>query len=279
MGEESITNRIVNARHKIGSALQTDDLGLAKNYVQKGIRELSDIIREHPENLAAVFERGRAYDRLRRYNDALPDFDRAIELHPQNAELYNRRGNVKIMLRDIDGANADYLKAYGLKKNPKYLTNIGITIMAKVREKIAQNIANTWEKKTSKMVEDAIKLYTKAIETDPYNWVPFLNRGNAYEMIHEYDTAIRDFTRAIELGAGATAYIARAEVHRLNNDYFEAFEDADSAVGLEPKNPDAYRAMGYAAEKRGFTDMANANFRREEELRTEQQRRAEFLRG
>jgi len=54
---------------------------------------------------------------LKNYDDALLDFDKAVELTPQAAEAYAGRGSLRVLAHDFDGANADLEKA--LQLNPK----------------------------------------------------------------------------------------------------------------------------------------------------------------
>ena len=47
--------------------------------------------------------------------------------------------------------------------------------------------------------DSAIRDYTKAIELDPKFVDAYNNRGLSYDNKKEYDSAIRDYTKAIEL--------------------------------------------------------------------------------
>ncbi len=51
---------------------------------------------------------------------AIKDYDKAIEIDPENAMAYNNRGNVKQYLRDLQGAIQDYDKA--IEIDPNYAT-------------------------------------------------------------------------------------------------------------------------------------------------------------
>ena len=47
--------------------------------------------------------------------EALASFDRAIELHPADAQAHNNRGLTKLKLGDRDGARADFRRALELE--------------------------------------------------------------------------------------------------------------------------------------------------------------------
>ncbi len=51
------------------------------------------------------------YIELRQFTNALASFTRAIDIRPDNAELYFRRGRIYELLGDLDRAEADYIVA------------------------------------------------------------------------------------------------------------------------------------------------------------------------
>ena len=55
--------------------------------------------------------------KLEDYNGAISDFNKAIELDPNNAGAYMNRGNTKIKLKDFYGAISDYTKVIELNPN------------------------------------------------------------------------------------------------------------------------------------------------------------------
>ena len=59
----------------------------------------------------AIDNRGIVKDDLKQYNEAIKDYNQAIELNPQNAEAYSNRGNVKARLKQYTAAIKDYKKA------------------------------------------------------------------------------------------------------------------------------------------------------------------------
>ena len=55
--------------------------------------------------------------KLEDYNGAISDFNKAIEIDPNNAGAYMNRGNTKIKLKDFYGAISDYTKVIELNPN------------------------------------------------------------------------------------------------------------------------------------------------------------------
>jgi len=49
------------------------------------------------------------------YIEALRNFNRAIEIEPENATAYFNKGTVKVKLGDLTGSHNDFLKAFNLR--------------------------------------------------------------------------------------------------------------------------------------------------------------------
>jgi tetratricopeptide (TPR) repeat protein len=78
---------------------------------------------EHPDEntrsvqAAALVERGIERLHAGDYANALADFDRALELDPQNSSAYTHRGLARAALRDYGGALHDYDHALELNEH------------------------------------------------------------------------------------------------------------------------------------------------------------------
>jgi tetratricopeptide (TPR) repeat protein len=96
--------------------------------------------------------------------------------------------------------------------------------------------------------DQAISEFTKAIEINPQNADAYNNRGNAYRKKGQHDLVISDCTRAIEINPGlADAYYNRAVAYDNKGFYDQAISDLDKAIEINPKLPGAYnsRAIAY----------------------------------
>lgn len=60
------------------------------------------------------FERGFVKAHLKKYEEAIEDFTKAIEINPNFAMAYYNRGGVKNLTGDTDGACNDWRKALSL---------------------------------------------------------------------------------------------------------------------------------------------------------------------
>jgi tetratricopeptide (TPR) repeat protein len=76
----------------------------------------------------------------------------------------------------------------------------------------------------------------------------YVNRANTYLSDGQYDQAISECTRAIQLDPNLyIAYINRASAYSLKGQYDLVISDCSAAIQLEPELPLAYlsRGMGY----------------------------------
>lgn len=81
--------------------------------------------------------------------------------------------------------------------------------------------------------EKAISNYTKAIELNPGQAEAYLNRGLAYAVKNNYDMAISDFSQTIKINPKlAQAYNNRAIVYFYKGEYDKAWEDVHKAEEL-----------------------------------------------
>ena len=54
--------------------------------------DYSHVLQLNPALISAYLSRGSAYNKLERFEEALQDFNKVIELDPNNSEAYNNRG-------------------------------------------------------------------------------------------------------------------------------------------------------------------------------------------
>ena len=59
----------------------------------------------------AYYNRGITYNKIGDYNRAIQDYDKAIEIQPDNAKIYYNRGEVLLHLNEMGKAKADLITA------------------------------------------------------------------------------------------------------------------------------------------------------------------------
>src|SRR5262245_53561745 len=76
---------------------------------------------------ATLRHRGDAYVKQHDYDQAIADYDAALQLEQNNPHIYNARGNAYQKKGDYDGAIADYDAAIRIDpRNPLFFHNRGI---------------------------------------------------------------------------------------------------------------------------------------------------------
>ena len=115
-----------------------------------------------------------------RYESATSDFNRAIELTPNDPKVYYRRGDAKHKLEQFESAIADYDRAIELSPDFYY----AYYHRGHTKFKIKQ-------------FESAIVDYDKTIEPTPDCVEPYYYRGLAKFCLSEYHAAIADFSIVI----------------------------------------------------------------------------------
>ena len=76
---------------------------------------------------------------------------------------------------------------------------------------------------------------------DEQFWIGHFNRGSGYRRANDYDKALADFDKAVELNSRfARAYQGRALVHDEQGEDYKAHADLDRAIELDPRDWSAY---------------------------------------
>jgi tetratricopeptide (TPR) repeat protein len=198
-----------------------------------------------PARLASMYnDRGVAKWRLERLEDALADFNKAIEIYPQYASLYNNRGNVLFDLEKTDQALRDFNKAIELL--PGY--GVAYNNRGNVLHELGRN-------------EEAVEDFKRAIAIMPGNAVPYNGRGKAQGMLGRPYTALRYLSRALTLnGKYPAAYRNRAAIHLHLERFEEAIEDYNKVIALSPEDAELYVRRGQAWARSGKSQSAERDF-------------------
>ena len=153
------------------------DKGKIKIYVKLiiiGVNTMDDAKKHFDEGL-------RLYE-LGRYEEAIEEFDKAIELDPNDPDYHYYKGIALYELHKYEEAIEEFDKAIELDPNdPVYHYNKGLALGELHK------------------YEEAIKEFDKAIELNPYNPGYHNGKGLALSELHRYQEAIEEYDKAIEL--------------------------------------------------------------------------------
>jgi tetratricopeptide (TPR) repeat protein len=214
-----------------------------RNYDQ-AIADYNKALEINPESADAYNNRGAAYDKKGNYDQAIADCNKALQINPESAEAYNNRGIAYDGKGNFNQAIADYNKA--LEINPKYAdayNNRGAAYQGKGN------------------YDQAIADCNKALEINPEYAHAYNNRGAAYDMKGNYDQAIADYNEALEINPkDADVYFNRGSAYDNKGNYDQAIADYNEALEIDPKYAKAYNNRGVAYYNKGNNDQAIADY-------------------
>lgn len=143
---------------------------------EEAIADYTRAIELDPAYTAAYVNRGNVYDDMERYEEALADYTRAIELDPALPESYFNRANGYVSLEQYDAAIADYTRA--LELDATY-TN-ALTGRARVYALLER-------------YEESLADYDRALALDPDDVSAYTTRGLTYVALGDLSAAGADF--------------------------------------------------------------------------------------
>lgn len=235
------------------------EMFLADKQYEKATESLTKAIAVKPTS-KLYLDRANAYAAQKKYDVAVSDFSKVIELDPKNADAYNARGNAYLQLDKTDLAIRDINKAIELDP-----TRLGSLL----------ELAKSLEKQMK--YDDAIKIYDAVLASAPKDNASeyFYNRGSLNLLKQDANLAIADATKSLEINPkNAKAFELRCGAFFSLKDYQSATDDCSDAIDLDSNLDNAYiyratvaitltgKLEGQAQDdfNRGYSNMvANAN--------------------
>lgn len=253
------------------------------------------------------------------YKEAIAHYDIAIELEPDMTQAYKARADAKMEIGLLEEGIADQLTAYRFKSVPFQFSNfrkyffwkrgevliLALSLFAKLskillgqrrlfagqgdsKARDAESEADQGSNAKARILyQEAINLFTEAINSDPkvtitYNkrgWVKYLmgqfetEQGNAAEAERLYQEAVDDINSALLLKPKsarirAACYHTRGAAKAGLGDYNGAIEDFSECIRCNPKKALYYHDRGKAKEALNQHEEAIVDFQKAKELDT-----------
>jgi tetratricopeptide (TPR) repeat protein len=145
------------------------------------------------------------------YAQALAEFDDALAAYPDDAYSYNWRGFIHYLMGDMDQAWADMDRAielgesFALVDRAMLYTREGDVVLAIVNYERGMLYYPYYEYTGDaaatypEAFEFFVETYTPIIETYPDDFIALTIRGNAYANLGDYENALADYDRVLEL--------------------------------------------------------------------------------
>ncbi|MFD8599528.1 tetratricopeptide repeat protein [Kitasatospora sp. NPDC059646] len=199
-----------------------------------------------PDQPRALHSRARALVVGQRFEEALADLDRTLELDPDFAAAHATRGETRRLMGRHQEALADFDRAVEL--DPAHSWAVGH------RGETLRELGRH---------EEALADFDRAVALDPdYVWA-HTARGLLHREAGRYEEALAAYGRALELDPDYHwAAAMRAQVHRLTGRHREALADLDRVIELAPDHAWAHAARGDVHRLAGRHQEAVADFDR-----------------
>jgi tetratricopeptide (TPR) repeat protein len=214
----------------------------------KNLPALSGLIEQQAE---IYFYRGNANYAAHNFKDAIQDYDRAIQLNPQLAVAYYKRGLAYAAgLGEYERAIQDFDQAIQIDpQNADAYDDRGLAFRA------------------LKKYEKAFQSFNHAIELNPNDARTYANRGLVYFDMNQFEPALKDFDDAIKLDPYNIAnHMNRGALYLALEQWEQAIQDYDKAIELDPNYPVGYLMRSQAYEHLGNTTKAEADYKKWKEL-------------
>ena len=158
-------------------------------HYQEAIADFDKAVQLNPETLYTYYKRGEAKATLGEHEAAIADFDKAIQLDPEFADSYARKRAVKALKEEETGKKA---------RNPRNLP--GYITRAKQRFSLGEFQASRGNsEKAQELLAAAIEDWTHVIKSTPGDAEAYNGRGLAKLALGAAEGAITDFDKAIEI--------------------------------------------------------------------------------
>jgi protein O-GlcNAc transferase len=221
-----------------------------------------EVLQTQPRDFNALHLLGVIHHQRGQHADALRQIDKALGVNSATADAHNNRGNVLVALKRFDEAVASYGRAITLK--PDYAEAFVGRANALHELKKFEDALDSCEKALAlkpdhaeacynfgnslaalKRFDEALIQYNRAIALKPNNAEVFNNRGGVLQELKQYEAALKDFDKAISLKPDyAEAFnnlgLALAAMRRFD----AAMASYDRAIALKPDYFGAFNNRG-----------------------------------
>jgi protein O-mannosyl-transferase len=216
---------------------------------QTGLNLWSDVIQKYPNAAAAHNNRALLLAATNKYEEALSDYNKALEVLPSYAEAYNNRGVLLMNSKKFAEALNDFNVAINLR--PTYWRayfNKGLLFMSTAQADsaiknydVAIRLNPSYDSYLNKgfvlhnqnRLDEALIEYNRAKDFQPTNPQVHYNIGLIMLAKQKYNEAIQSFSKAIEFNSGyVQAYYNRGMAENLSANKTAACNDFSAAEKL-----------------------------------------------
>jgi len=211
---------------------------------QNAIVDFNKAIQINKKDHQAFANRGKAKDELGDLQGALSDLTKAIELDPENHDYYIHRGNTKLKMKDIAGAIQDCSKSIKLQPEDAALYAHRAGVYQKTGE-----------------LENALEDLSTAIRLSPSYALYYVHKAAILNQQGKIGLAIREMDDALSHEPLNVSYlIVRGKYYLLSNQIQKAIADFEQSVSINPQYHEAYEQLAIVNERQNKLDKALAYY-------------------
>lgn len=226
----SYVNLAMTVRSKIAESV---------SLYKKAIKDYNQAIKLDQKNIVLYFRRAELYyEVFREKEKAIEDYMKVLELEPDNEDAYIRLAEIYFELREIKKQELCYKEV--IKINPNNLI---------VNEQLASYYYS------QNKYKEALGYINVALELgSDEEWLN-LAQGECYYEIHEYNRALEVYCKIINSNNNL-GYDYRGDVYMALKQYDKAIKDYEKFIELKPESKGVYYRLGLAYYKNENYDKA-----------------------
>lgn len=255
---------------------------LAKKDLKGALKNIEKAIELDNKNISYYFLKSEIFGKAGMFSEGYDCFSVALTIEPKNSWIYSNRGSFLKNFQKFDSAIEDYTKAIELAENDtnKYLyyTNRGSTKSQKRDFSGAYEdlIASYNFDSTNLAVlvdlgavcddagkgDETLKYLLKAVEIDSTFVGSYANIGYKYQEMGDYHKAIEYYNKVLEMDPNEPLGYSNRSFNRMKiGDLKGALQDINKSIKLYPANSYAYkvRALIYIEKKKYEDACADLN--------------------
>jgi tetratricopeptide (TPR) repeat protein len=245
-----------------------NDRGIAlagKCQYEQAVSEFNKAVELSPVYAAAYYNRGMAYLSLGQYDRAIFDFNRVIELGNDVDRASSATVRRAAYVPKEQYARTYYNRGVAYLYKAQYeLAIADFTNVLEINPASAQAYNNRGAAYTEKAeYEQAMSDLNKALKLNPRYALAYMNRGLVYFRKGDDEMAISDYTRSLEIDAGlALAYANRGRAYGRSGQFDQALSDLNRALEINPGAAEAYDGLARVHAVQGKYGEAESLFKK-----------------
>lgn len=224
----------------IGELMRQASVALQQNQLQQAVHLFQQVLRQQPQQVAALHGMGEALQSMGQLDAALQCFDEALQLRPEASELHNSKGTVLYEMDRLQEALISYDSALQLRGDaPAVWLNRGLILHRLQRFAEAE-----------KSLSQAIQLQPDYVDAHYCRVMTLFAAGRHAEALQAVNLILHHLPNFVR------AWNLRGQLLNAMGNAQEALASCDRCLQLEPNDAEAW--LGRATAQNSMQMLAEA---------------------